>query len=114
MGVAGILTSELFGLRSALDLPTQQLLDEQRVLAAKEDLSDSERHHLTNLTNYLDDLGFMMAEDDPLYAEFVRRFTAQEDPAIRQQVVLTHEQQEERKRLVDEIIGELIVEGQWR
>src|SRR2546421_9639 len=43
MGVAGILTSELFGLRSALDLPTQKLLDEQQILAAKDDLTRSER-----------------------------------------------------------------------
>jgi len=114
MGVAGILTSELFGLRSALDLPTQHLLDEQRVLAAKEDLTQGEQVRLGNLTNQLDELGFMMAEDDPLYAEFVKRFTAREIPSVRQQVVLTPQEQEERKRLVDEIIGELIAEGHWR
>jgi hypothetical protein len=33
MGVRGILTSELFGLRSDLDLATLQLLDEKRDLA---------------------------------------------------------------------------------
>ncbi len=114
MGVAGILTSELFGLRSALDLPTQALLDEQRILAAKEDLSQSERKHLGDLTDQLDALGFMTVEDDPLYAEFVKRLTAREDPAILQQVALTPEQQEERTRLVDEIISELVAEGRWR
>ena len=114
MGVAGILTSELFGLRSALDLPTQELLDKQRVLAAKEDLSDSERRHLGELTDHLDALGFMTVEDDPLYAEFVKRLTSREDPAILQQVALTPEQQEERMRLVNEIISELIAEGHWR
>ena len=112
MGVAGILTSELFGLRSALDLPTQHLLDEQRVLAAKEELTRSERGRLSELTDYLDDLGFATSEDDPLYAAFITRFTARENPAIRQQVTLTPEQQEERKRLVDEVISELIAEGQ--
>jgi predicted ATPase len=113
MGVAGILTSELFGLRSALDLPTQALLDEQRVLAAKEDLSQSERKRLGNLTDELDALGFMTMEDDPLYAAFITRFIRREDPSIRKQVVLTPEQQEERMRLVDEIINELIAEGRW-
>jgi predicted ATPase len=114
MGIAGILTSELFGLRSALDQPTQALLDEQRVLAAKEHLSQSERKRLGDLTDQLDTLGFMTEEDDPLYAEFVKRFTAREDPAILQQAALTPEQQEERMRLVDEIINELITEGHWR
>ena len=114
MGVAGILTSELFGLRSALDLPTQALLDEQRVLAAKEDLNDSERKYLGELTDRLDALGFMTVEDDPLYAEFVKRLTAREDPAVLQQVALTPEQQEERMRLIDEIISELVAEGRWR
>jgi predicted ATPase len=114
MGVAGILTSELFGLRSALDLPTQHLLDEQRVLAAKEDLSEGEQKHLVELTDYLDDLGFMMSEDDPLYAEFVKRFTAREDPSVRTQVALTREQQKEREFLINGIIDDLIAEGHWR
>jgi predicted ATPase len=114
MGFSGILTSELFGLRSALDLPTQELLDEQRVLAAKEDLTENERRRLGELTDQLDALGFMMEEDDPLYAEFITRLTALEDPSIRQQVILTPQQQEERMRLVDEIINGLIAEGHWR
>lgn len=114
MGFSGILTSELFGLRSALDLPTQALLDEQRVLAAKVDLNQNERKRLGDLTDQLDALGFMMAEDDPLYAEFISRLTAREDPSIREQVALTPQQQEERMHLVDEIINELIAEGHWR
>jgi hypothetical protein len=113
MGVAGILTSELFGLRSALDLPTQEKLDEQRVLAAKENLNPIELRRLSELTDQLDELGFMRAEDDPLYAEFIKRFTAREDPSVLQQIVLTPEQQEERARLADEIISELIAEGRW-
>jgi predicted ATP-dependent endonuclease of OLD family len=114
MGFAGILTSELFGLRSALDLPTQKLLDEQRVLAAKEELSRDERRRLGELTNYLDELGFSVTEDDEVSALFRKRLTLREnqtDPTVREQAVLTPEQQEERVRMVDEIISELIAEG---
>ncbi|BCL81704.1 AAA family ATPase [Ktedonobacteria bacterium brp13] len=114
MGVAGILTSDLFGLRSSLDLPTQKLLDEQRVLAAKDTLTQPEARHLGELTDRLDDLGFMTAEDDPIYAEFIKRFTAREDKDVLKQVVLTYEQRKERERLTDEIIDELIAEGYWR
>ena len=110
MGFSGILTSELFGLRSALDLPTQSLLDEQQELAAKEDLSDRERRHLGDLTDKLDALGFSTAEDDPVYAAFLKKFYSREDPAIRQQVVLTPEQQKERMRLIDTILIEMIAE----
>ena len=113
MGVAGILTSELFGLRSSLDLPTQHLLDEQRVLAAKENLRQDERKRLGELTNELDELGFMSMEDDPLYHAFITRLVRREDPTIREQVTLTPEQQEQRRSLVDEIINELIAEGRW-
>jgi len=111
MGFSGILTSELFGLRSALDLPTQELLDEQQELVAKEDLSDSERKHLGDLTDRLDALGFSTAEDDPVYAAFLKKFYIREDPSIRQKVVLTPEQQEERMHLIDDILSEMIAEG---
>ena len=114
MGVGGILTSELFGLRSALDLPTQKLLDEQRVLAAKADLSRDERRRLGELTNHLDELGFSVTEDDEVYALFRKRLTWREnqtDPTVREQIALTPEQQEDRQRMVDEIISELIAEG---
>jgi predicted ATPase len=111
MGVAYILTSELFGLRSALDLPTLQLLDEHRVLAAKDELTQGERRRLGELTKQLDELGFSNASDDPDYAYFLKELTRREDPAIRQQVALTPEQREERKSLMDEIIQEMIAEG---
>ncbi len=111
MGVAGILTSELFGLRSALDLPTQRLLDEQHVLIVKDDLTPAERQRLGELNDYLDQLGFNTAADDEDYAEFLRRLITREDPTIRQQVFLTPEQQEERTHLIDQILSEMIAEG---
>jgi predicted ATPase len=114
MGIAGILTSELFGLRSALDLPTQELLDEQRVLAAKEHLTPQERQRLGTLTSTLDRLGFTTEFDDPDYTAFLKKLIKRkEDEAMRGQVTLTPEQQEERARMIDEIIQELIAEGHW-
>jgi hypothetical protein len=114
MGVAGILTSELFGLRSALDIPTQALLDKQRVLAAKEQLTQEERHQLGKLTDQLDRMGFSTEFDDPDFTAFVKKMLKhKEDNAIRGQVVLTPEQRKEQTKLIDEIINELIAEGRW-
>jgi hypothetical protein len=115
MGVAGILTSEMFGLRSALDLDTQGKLDRQRVLGAKEPekLTPQERQDLTSLTSELDEMGFMMLESDPLYAEFMKRFTMREDEALREKITLTPEQRRERLSLIDDIVKELIAEGRW-
>jgi predicted ATPase len=114
MGVSYILTSELFGLRSALDLPTQHLLDEQRVLAAKEELTHEERRRLDKLTDQLDELGFNTGEDDPDFAAFIKKLFAKQNYIdMLNNVVLTPEQQEERSRMVEEIINELIAEGRW-
>lgn len=114
MGVNGILTSELFGLRTALDLTTQKKLDEQRVLAAKEVLNDEERERLGVLTAELDEMGFTLAEDDEVYAAFLKKWVEKSGAEVHEQPVLTPEQRGERERMVEEIIQELIAEGIWR
>ncbi len=114
MGVSSILTSELFGLRTALDMPTQRKLDEQRVLAAKEHLTYDEREQLSTLTDNLDELGFSLDYDDKIYAAFLKKWFAKEDPGVREQATLTPEQQQERADMIDQIIKELIAEGRWK
>ncbi len=76
-------------------------------------LTSDERKQLGELTDYLDELGFSTAEDDPVYAAFLKKWFKKEDPALREQVSLTPEQQRERKEMIDEIIRELIEEGHW-
>lgn len=114
MGVSNILTSELFGLRTTLDLPTQKKLDEQRVLATKKHLTPQEDQTLRTLTNELDAMGFNLGDDDDIYAAFLQKWFEKEDPAIREQIVLTPEQQQEREQMMNEIVQELIAEGHWR
>jgi predicted ATPase len=114
MGVSNILTSELFGLRTTLDLPTQKKLDEQRVLATKKHLTQQEDQTLRTLTDELDGMGFNLGNDDDIYAAFLQKWFEKEDPAIREQIVLTPEQQQERAQMMNEIVQELIAEGHWR
>ncbi|MBS1862146.1 MAG: AAA family ATPase [Actinobacteria bacterium] len=71
MGVAGLLTSDVYGLRSQLDSYTLELLDEQRRLAARSQLSKQERESLRHLTTAVDGLGFGRATRDPDYEQFL-------------------------------------------
>jgi predicted ATPase len=75
MGFAAILTSELFGLRAALDSETLLKVDEKRDLAFKEPKTDDDRRRLAQLNDELGKLDFMKSARDPLYLEYVRAMT---------------------------------------
>ena len=51
--------------------------------------------------------GFDLTQRDPLYQEFLKAWTAQEDPRWRETVELTPEQQQARSRLAARIVEEL-------
>ncbi len=72
MGFTGILTSEMFGLRSDLDYETLSLLDRHAELAAKEKLSSTDKKELRALTNEIEDLGFKSTSSDPYYRAFLK------------------------------------------
>jgi ABC-type multidrug transport system ATPase subunit len=72
MGYGGVITSTMFGLSAALDTTTQELLEKQRVLSAKEQLDVSERHELEVITARLGTLGFRYQMRDPVYTEYLR------------------------------------------
>lgn len=74
MGVAGILTSELFGLPTILDKDTQDLLDERNDLLYKQSIStlnNDEKERLRILFELLNNLGFSHIINDPLYTKFI-------------------------------------------
>jgi hypothetical protein len=50
MGYAGVITSEMFDLNAAVDTTTQKLLETQRVLSARTQLSDVEKEELGRAT----------------------------------------------------------------
>lgn len=108
MGVAGILTSDLFGLRSTLDSDTQGKLDERRILAAKtQRLTAMERRRLSELNEELEGLDFTITMRDPLYEQFVKAMTRRGNPSLRRQAALTPKQQEEQKQLTLDILSEI-------
>jgi hypothetical protein len=107
MGVAAILTSELFGLRSSLDLETLGKLDQKRELAAKEFLTPEEKVQLDKLNSELGNLDFTRSVRDPLYKPFVEAMVATEEYQQLKKPVLTPEEQQQQKELAIRIVEEL-------
>lgn len=107
MGIAAILTSDLFRLRSTLDAKTQHELDRQRVLAMKDVLTPQEEAELRDIKTRMKDLGFDQTIRDPLYGQFVKAWTEQQDPAWGNVVQLTPEQLHERGKLATKIVQKL-------
>ena len=107
MGVAAILTSDLFRLRSTLDPKTQADLDRQRILAMKSELSPAEEEEMRRLKEDLRGRGFDQTIRDPLYHQFLKAWTELEDPVWRRAIELTPEQREQRAQLAARIVAEL-------
>jgi predicted ATPase len=107
MGVAAILTSDLFRLRSTLDAKTQRDLDRQRILSKKDPLTLEEEDELRRLRIRLDGLGFAQTVRDPLYERFLKAWTEREDPAWSESIQLTPEQLLARSRLAAQIVEQL-------
>ncbi|MCU0285353.1 MAG: ATP-binding protein [Acidobacteria bacterium] len=112
MGFAGILTSDMFGLRSTLDRPTLELLDKKRKLMIKEILTEEEREELSDLNLELDKLGFSKTMRDPLYEEFVNAMTKQNQlgyaPSKASQITISPEERQRRKEIAQDIIKKLL------
>lgn len=106
MGVAAILTSDLFRLRSTLDKETQEDLDRQRILAMSEMVPEVQRE-LGELNKKLSARGFSSTVRDPLYEIFLKAWTEREDPEWRSAVQLSPADIAERERLAAEIVAEL-------
>jgi predicted ATPase len=105
MGIEGILTSDIFGLRTTLDRPTLKLLDEKRVLSAQEsELSINEKTRLAEINDKLDEMRFNKTSPDPMFEPFAEAMAVEEQDAGLQVPVLSKKQQEDRKKLAIEVL----------
>ena len=76
LGVAGILTSPLFGMPTTLDRPTNELLEERNLLLYKEsknNLTDEDKIRLKELFEILSNEGFNYIFKDPDFSEFIAK-----------------------------------------
>jgi hypothetical protein len=108
MGVAGLLTSELYGLRSQLDSETLGLLDQKRDLATKDSLTSEEKRALKDLNDKLDGLGFSRVSRDPLYKPYVDAMSRLELRLGLRKTTLTGDQIDERSDLASQVVTELL------
>lgn len=72
MGYGGILTSDMFGLRSTLDNPTEDLLRERRTLIEKDSSDEETVARLKELDSKIEALGFTTSHWDADYQEYLR------------------------------------------
>ena len=117
LGVAGILTSELFGLPSVLDQPTLALLQERNELLYKQDhqqLDDLGQLRLQELFLILNRKGFARIDKDPIYEQFLRAYAKRTEPITTDSLHVTKEQREQQDKIALDILNELFKEEQAR
>ncbi len=110
MGVAALLTSDLFGLSTTLDLETQKKLDRKRELylkSLKEELTMDENEEMRELADELGELDFTRTIRDPLYDKFVRALMSRDEF---KKPILTPEERREQEKIAQEIINEILAE----
>src|SRR4029453_11026691 len=78
LGVAGLLTSELFDLGTHLDVPTEQALARKRALLAQDTRTPPEEKELSDLDEMLGNVDYTRAVRDPLYPRLVDAMTRRE------------------------------------
>ncbi len=110
MGVAALLTSELFGLSTTLDLETQKKLDKKRELflkSLKTEITPEENEEMRILSEDLGSLDFTRSVRDPLYEKFIRAIMEREEF---KKPVLTPEEIRKQEKIAKEIIDEILSE----
>ena len=106
MGFTATLT-EIFALRTTLDLETQQLVDDRNVLAHAQNRSDEDERRLIKLNDELARRGFLYEDREPLYQDFLR---AWQDVRYADRPPLTPEEVERRHEGMKLLITRLMAE----
>lgn len=106
-GVAGLLTSDIYGLRSQLDLTTLEVLDRKRRLAAKVELTEQESAELKRLNDELHGLDSASNVRDPAYAVWLEAYNRRSLEEGLDERTLTPEQRETQKALALEILRDV-------
>lgn len=108
MGVAALLTSELFGLASTLDLETQHMIDRKRELMYKVNKTPDDHNEITKIANELGNLDFTKTIRDPLYEKFIKAVFRRDEF---KKPVLSPSEIMQQEKLADEILDKILGEN---
>jgi ABC-type cobalamin/Fe3+-siderophores transport system ATPase subunit len=106
MGFTATLT-EVFSLRTSLDIETQRLVDERNALAHAKTKSEVDERRLIKLNDELARRGFLYEDREPLYQDFLRNW---HDVRYADRPPLTPEQIELRRQGMKALIKKLMTE----
>ncbi|QDU74064.1 DNA replication and repair protein RecF [Bremerella volcania] len=108
MGVVGLLTSEMFGLRSDLDAATLKMIDDKVKLTTKrENLTPKQQRDLEKIDSELDRLGLLNTFSDPYYMAFLKGLSRRRSGMkLFRQSKYSKDEIKEQEELVDEILAE--------
>ncbi len=107
MGYTGILTSDMFGLRSDLDQLTLSRLDRKVELAGKAKLKRDEVKELEEINLALEKTGFLEAYSDPYFSLFAKAWARRGKAKLYQKPFILDADREEMKELADEVMQEI-------
>lgn len=108
LGVAGILTSEFFGLPSILDKETMEDLEEKRrlqLLFKDNKLDEQQKARLIDLEEKLEKYGFTKYQRDPLYQKFIFAFMQREELI---KATIDIEDKEKQNKIMVDILDEIL------
>lgn len=108
LGVAGILTSDMFGLSSTIDSPTLEKINQRLILHARRaQWTEEERLEYSRLSTELSRLGFQYELSDPYFMRFseamARRYAAKMGK-------MTPSEQKELDAYADQLLEQLMKE----
>lgn len=104
LGFAGVLT-DVFGMPTTLDEPTQELIDQRNQLARLAELDIAQAQALERINEELRKLGFMYGEREELFGRFLRTV---DDIELADARPLTPEELRQRDETTRELIEELL------
>lgn len=107
MGVAGLLTSQAFRLRTELPPEIQLKLDRRNALYLKAVRTEPEDAEMRRLSDELASAGFMREFRDPMYQALVR---ALDRPNAREKPSLTPDEIKEQDAIANRIVDEVLSE----
>ncbi len=116
MGYAAIVTSDMFGIASSLDQPTQLLMEQQRAYSAKQKLTEVEQRDLDEINEKLDRLGFRFFHPDDEFSRYLRlrdsalkeRFSVKDPVELASNVVAMSREEKEKfaARLIKQLLAD--------